>query len=93
MKLTELETRTIEDINESYLTHGIENTEFHNLYGWDAQNKSLRGAFSSLKKKGVVDHVDDKGCFNPIFPTEIYLEVIQELGLEVPNEVTQLLGK
>jgi len=88
IKVTDLEKSMLVAINNDYNKIGIENTEFTNTFGWDANtNKQLRGAFSSLKKKGIVSHFNDPNCFNPIYPTRKFIEVMKELGIEVSDTV------
>ena len=86
-KITELERFMLERINEDYKEVGIENTEFYNTFGNEAEtNKELRGAFTSLKRKKIVSHYNDPNCFNPIYPTKKFIEVLNELGIEVSQE-------
>ena len=93
-KLTELETMMLQQILDDYASSGVENTEFHNTFGIDAEtNKKLRGAFTSLKRKKIVRHYNDKGCFNPIFPTEKLLEVCKENGVEISEKAMAEIKK
>lgn len=88
--LTELEKQMIEQILHDYEIDGIENTEFHNMT-WDNEEmaKKWRGTFTSLKRKKIVSHYNDKGCFNPIFPTQKLVDVCEENGIEIKEEVME----
>ena len=87
INITPLEKQMIEMIIQDYEKCGVENTEFHNTYGCDAEkNKLLRGAFTSLKKKKIISHYNDPGCFNPIFPTEKFIEVCNENEIEINSK-------
>ena len=87
-KITELEKTMLKAINKDYSRLGIENTEFYNTFGYEAEtNKELRGAFASLKRKKIVDHTNDPNCFNPIYPTRKFIEIMHELGEEVDSKV------
>lgn len=88
MRITELEREMLTAINEGYSKWGVENTDFYNVFGFDAdQNRELRGTFSSLKKKGIVDHYKQKYCFCPIYPNRKYIEVMEEMGAEISKNV------
>ena len=83
-KITKLERIMLDIINDSYNTSGVNNTEFYNIFGNDVEtNKKLRGAFTSLKRKKIINHYNDPNCFNPIFPTRKFIETLNELGIEV----------
>lgn len=86
MRITDLEKQMIQLIIKDYEKYGVENTEFHNTYGYDAEtNKVLRGAFSSLKRKKIISHYNDPGCFNPIYPTQKLVDVCHENGIEISD--------
>ena len=85
-KLTDLEKKMVKGILRDYARCGVSNTEFHNTFGVDEEeNKKLRGAFASLKRKKIVSHYNDKGCFNPIYPTAKLVEACRDNGVEIPS--------
>lgn len=89
--LTRLEQQMIKDIINCYGVHGVENTEFNNLYPLYSNGKTmneivrkeLRGTFTSLKRKKIVEHYNDKGCFNPIFPTQKLIDVCNSYCIKI----------
>ena len=93
--ITELEKQMIIQIVYEYDEVGINNTEFHNMT-WDkdtATVKRWRGVFSSLKKKGIVEHYDDKGCFNPIFPTKKLVAICKQNNIEISEKAMQEINE
>lgn len=84
LQLTELERKMIETILHDYESVGVNNTEFRNMtWNDDEMAKRWRGTFTSLKRKKIVNHYNDKDCFNPIFPTAKLLEVCKANGIEI----------
>ena len=102
LQLTELEKQMITLILHDYAKIGVENTEFHNTFGddWEGDkktlqvsNKELRGAFTSLKRKKIINHYNDPHCFNPIYPTAKLLEVCRENGIEITDKAMNAMTK
>ena len=92
--MTNYEKQMLESIIADYGKIGVMNTEFHNTFGIDAEtNKKLRGAFTSLKRKKIVEHCNDKGCFNPIYPTNKMIAVCEENGIKIPDETLAEMKK
>lgn len=90
LQLTELEKKMIETILHDYESVGANNTEFRNMTWHDDEiAKRWRGTFTSLKRKKIVDHYNDKDCFNPIFPTTKLLEACKVNGIEISKEALQ----
>lgn len=93
-KLTNLEKELLVKIIEDYGTDGIENTEFYNTFGIDAaKNKEIRGAFSSLKRKKIINHYNDPGCFNPIYPTEILVQTCINNNINISENAMKEINK
>lgn len=85
-KVTDSEKEMIQRILADYERNGVINTEFYNTFGTDADsNKHLRGTFTSLKRKKIFRHCNDRGCFNPIYPTWKLVDVCREYGIEITN--------
>lgn len=94
IKLTDLEKKLLVKIIKDYGNNGIENTEFYNTFGINAaKNKEVRGAFSSLKKKKVINHYNDPGCFNPIFPTETLVQTCIDNGIEINDNAMKEINR
>lgn len=84
IKITESEMEMIKRIAKSYCNTCVNDTDFYNAFGVDAdKNKELRGTFGSLKRKKIVVASNERGFFNPIYPTAKFIEVCNQEGIEL----------
>lgn len=81
MNITELEAKLINYIKNDF-THNKEFTEtsvdeyLHYTKDFPIDPKQVRGIFTTLKRKKVIDYFNDPHCWNPIYKGERWNEAL-----------------
>lgn len=80
-ELTEYELETLKEIVKSYITSGVENTDYYNVFGFD--DRKRRGALGSLTRKQVVNRNNCPECFNSIYPSHTFKATCEKYNIDI----------